>query len=291
MGRGLVAILILALGTVARAAADQTLNLYEWLATAPTIVVGEIIADDQRLIEMRTESVLRGDLAAGSRILLDLKAANRARKEGEPALDLERGWRVLLLLTPSRTRRSDEGAVFDLVRDVRGARVLPLEGADAMIAAAERLAAIQDLADDRLVWGALGDLLFFDDNPILVDTALDLHLKFRRGRSALLARLEPLLASPRPEIRSKAALLVGAILEGSREEGSAPPGSDLVPQVVGLARRDPIVDVRVEATRALGRIPGTIATESLREIAEQDDSQDVRYEAKRLLLERAGPRP
>ena len=98
-------------------------------------------------------------------------------------------------------------------------------------------------------------------------------------------------ASPRPEIRSKAALLVGAILEGPWGEGSATPGADLVPQVVGLARRDPIVDVRVDATRALGRIPGTIATESLREIAEQDDSQDVRYEAKRLLLERAGPRP
>lgn len=142
-----------------------------------------------------------------------------------------------------------------------------------------------------MIWGALGDLLFFDGNPVLIETVLDLHLKFRRGGSALIGRLEPLLTSPRPEVRAKAVALVGSILEAGEQDVSSPDGENLVPQVIGLARRDPVVEVRVEATRALGRVPGRLAADSLRDIAEQDASQDVRYEAKRILLERARSAP
>jgi hypothetical protein len=51
-----------------------------------------------------------------------------------------------------------------------------------------------------------------DDNPVLVDAALDLYVKFRRESTGLAPFVEPLLDHPRPDFRRRAALVLGRLL-------------------------------------------------------------------------------
>jgi hypothetical protein len=261
------------------------LGLYEWMATAPIVIAADIVADDGKLVQAVVRSPIKGGLAPGASVLIDQRQANRDRELGVAALDLTKGRGYLVLLKPSTRRKKSPSPVYELVRGLNGARLLPVEGSAATIAAAARLAEVQERRNDEFVWETLPDFLQ-DENPVLVDEALDLYVKFRRERVNLVPIVQPLLEHPRPDVRRRAALLLGRVLVRA-EAGQVAERPRVVAELTGRARRDDDVAVRREATSALAALPDAGIDETLRVIARDDPDQDVRFEAEKSIFERS----
>ncbi len=261
------------------------LGLYEWMATAPIVIAADVVADDGKFVQAVARAAIKGGLTVNTVVLVDLRRANRDREAGAAALDLTKGRAYLMLLTASTRRSSEPSPIYDLVRGVRGAKALPLEGSAATIAAASRMAEVQERNSDDYLWATLPDFLE-DPNPVLVDAALDLYVKFRRESAALVPSVQPLLEHPRPDFRRRAALLLGHVLVRAGASG-VPERPRLVAELTGRARRDDDVTVRREATSALAALPDAGIDETLRLIAHDDPDQHVRFEAEKAIFERS----
>ena len=255
------------------------------MATAPIVIAADIVADGSKFVKAVTREAFKGALVVDGTVLVDLRRANRDREMGAPALDLEKGRAYLLLLQPSRRGKKEPYPVFDLVRGVRGAKPLPVEGSAATIAAVARLAAVQERNNDAFLWATLPGFLE-DDNPVLVDAALDLYVKFHRETAALIPVVSPLLEHPRPDVRRRAVLVVGRVLERA-DSANVPERPDVIAELSGRARRDDDVTVRRVATAALASLPDAGVDETLRVIARDDPDQNVRFEAEKALFERS----
>jgi hypothetical protein len=275
-----VSALVLAL-PAARAA---PLDLYEWIAPAPVVAAARIERDAGKLVEVELAEVFRGGLPQGTRLMIDLRRANREREEDRRSLRFEAERAYLVLLTRDGTRSSSGLPVFGLVRGIDGARELPAEGSPAVLDAIRRFVGVQDRKDEIAAWTSFRELLE-EANPVLLENSLDLFLKFRRGDLPLLPVLRPLLAHPRADLRARTARLIGQIVE-HRAESEIPDDDGILSEIYARARRDPSAEVRVAATAALGGIGGTGPEELLLEIARSDPEQEVRYEAEKLLFER-----
>jgi hypothetical protein len=260
------------------------LGLYEWMGTAPIVISAEILVDDGKFVQAVSRTTIKGGLAEGTVVLVDLKRVNRDREVGVRPLDLAKGHAYLLLLKPSGRDPKDPHPLFDLVRGLTGARELPAEGAAAVVDAAIRLAKIQERKNDALLWASVQDLLD-DPNPVLVDAALELVIKFRRESADLIPVVAPLLESPRPDIRRRAVLLVGRVLAKPGTE-SLPERGAMIGELTGRARRDDDAEVRQTATAALAILPDAGIDETLRTIGQDDPDQNVRFEAEKALYER-----
>jgi HEAT repeat protein len=263
------------------------LGLYEWMATSPTVIAADIVADDGRFVRAIARNAIKGSVAVDAVALIDLRQANRDREPGTAALDLVKGRAYVLLLQPSTRGKKEPHPVFDLVRGIHGSRALPPEGSAATVSALVRLAAVQERNNDEFLWASLPDFLQ-DDNPVLVDAALELYVKFRRETAALLPVVSPLLEHPRPDVRRRAAVIVGrALVRAGATE--LPERSEVVAELTGRARRDDEVSVRRAATNALGALPDPGIDEALRAIARDDPDQDVRFDAEKAIFERSHP--
>ena len=261
-------------------AAAPDINLYEWVSGAPVVVVARIDEARGKYAEATALSALRGTLPPDGRVLVDVRRANRDRTSGEMRLELEQGRSYVLLLAPA-----SESGIHVLVRGCEGARPLPAEGASVTVEAVARLVRIQDGDGPFLAWGELGPLLG-DENPVLVETALDLFSKFHAASPELLPGLLRLLDHPRPHVRGQSAGLVGAVLARAGSDAPVPEASMALDELVARARRDPSAEVRAAATAAIGRISGPGVEDVLEEIARDDPDQVVRYAATRSLYER-----
>jgi len=260
------------------------LGLFEWMAVAPIVVAATVIADDGKFVVAVATTPVKGGVAPGTTVEVDLRQTNRDREAGVPALDLAKGKSYLLLLSPSTRGKAEPHPVFALERGVRGAKELPVEGSAATIDAAVRLAAIQERKSDELLWSTLPDFLQ-DENPVLVDAVLDLYVKFRRESTEMVGILEPLLEHPRPDFRRRAALLLGRVLTRAASD-ALPERAELVAALTGRARRDDDAGVRREATAALAALSDAGVDEALRAIAQDDPDQDVRFEAEKSVFVR-----
>ena len=259
-------------------------NLYDWMAVAPNVVAARVTVDDQRYLEIEVTHGFRGTLAAGQKVKVDQKKANREREMNRPALRMEAGNDYLMLLKLEPPKKKDEPPPYEIVRGTEGVREIPAEGGVLWLEAAERFASIQERKDERVLWRSLGDMLE-EPNPILIETSLDMYLKFRRGETEMLPSIRPLLSHPRADLREKALSLIGLILDRT---GGAPAEEDagLLAELIGRARRDDAVPVRVAATRALGSVKQRGTDEVLREISREDPEQLVRYQAEVILMTR-----
>ncbi len=274
------------------AAAGGDRNLWEWMNVAPIVTLLEVRERDGGETLANVERVFHGQIEPRTTIALDVRGANRERAGGAPALSLREGGMYLALLEPAERRRNrDKGPLYRLVRGVDGVREIPAEGALAWIDAAARIAAIRALENDLLVWEALGSLLA-DPNPILMRTGLDAHAVFDRGDSSLFPSLVPLLSHPAPDVRAEAAAVSAICLRREPAAAGEDAGRDVVLRLIALARRDGDLAVRIAATRALAEVRDASVGQVLAEVAAEDPEQDVRFEAERLLVERAsgGPR-
>lgn len=260
------------------------LGLYEWMGTAPIVVAADVVTDDGKYVQAITRTPIKGGLVAGDTVLIDLRRVNRDREVGVRPLDLAKGHAYLLLLGPSGRGAKEPHPVYDLVRGLAGARELPTEGAAAVVDAASRLARIQERKNDAILWSSVRELLD-DPNPVLVDAALELVVKFRRESADLVPVVTPLLESPRPDIRRRAVLIVGRILTKPGTD-SLPERGSLIGEMTGRARRDEDPTVRQTATAALAVLPDAGIDETLRTIGQDDPDQNVRFEAEKALYER-----
>ena len=261
------------------------LGLYDWMATAPIVIAADIAADDSRFVKVVTRSAFKGALIVDSPVLVDLRQANRERELGTPALDLAKGRAYLLLLKASPRGKKEPYPVFDLVRGVRGAKELPVEGSAATLAAVARLSQVQERNNDAFLWAALPDFLE-DDNPVLVGAALDLYVKFHRETAGLIPVVSPLMEHPRPDVRRRAVLVLGRALRRA-DSADLPERPEVVAELSGRARRDDDLNVRREATTALAALPDAGIDETLRAIARDDPDQNVRFEAEKALFDRS----
>ncbi len=262
-----------------------SLNLYEWLATAPVVVTGTNVMTYGKYTDFTVDSELRGEMAPGTVFRVNVRRANRdrVRQLDKKALRFDEGRSYVLLLTPAAKQPADAPPTFEFVRGVRGAREIPLEGAAVLLEAVARFVAIQERNDDGYTWRELSRMVE-GTNPLLLETALDLFIKFRRGRFDQLGALRPLLDHPSESLRERTALLIGQILDRQREQ-PVPHRELLQSELVARARRDSAVSVRVAATRALYGLGGETVHDVLKEIAREDPDQNVRYTAERLLYE------
>ena len=276
--------LALALFGVEESATGQPLNLYEWLAVAPVVLSAENLGTYGKLAEFRVEAAHRGQAQAGSLIRVNVRRVNRDRDRlvDEP-LRFDEGANYLLLVTPAAKQPADGPQVFEFVRGVRGARPVPSEGADVWREAVERFVALQDQKDDTVRWRAFDEMLE-STNPILLETALEQLLKFQRGSLEDIPRLRPLLDHPEAAMRVRTARLLGLIVQ--RAEGHADGAATVEAELVGKARRDTSVVVRIAATEALHAFRGPTVEGVLEQIAREDPDQNVRYAAERLLYQR-----
>lgn len=286
MTRCVLGALMIACAAVEAAAAP--IDLYEWAALAPVVAVAEVRDDRGKYVEVEVGEVFRGGASPRERAWLDLKSANREREEGRPSLRLEEGRRYLVLLKRETTRKSDGRTVFALVRGIDGVRELPAEGAPATLDAVRRFVALQDRKDENAAWTSFREMLE-ETNPVVLESALNMFLKFRRGDLKLLPVVRPLLDHPRVDLRMKTARLIGQIVD-RRTESEIPDDAGVLVALYGLARRDSSAEVRVASTAAIGGIAGEGPEEVLREIARRDPEQSVRYEAEKLLFERNASR-
>jgi hypothetical protein len=282
--RRTIPVLLMALAALPAAAAELT--LYAWSAPAPTVLSGEVIGQVGKYTEVQAGQVFRGEFEPGARLLVDLKHTNRLRNlDVDPrALKLLPGEQRILLLHESPIKTVEGLPVYRLVRGVRGTRELPREGADVMLLALGKFIQIQDRKNEAATWELLAGMLE-ESNPIVLETALEQHLKFRRGAPAHLGSIRPLLDHPGSGIREAASRLIGQIMERYSREG-IPEEAELRSELVARARRDEVVLVRIAATGALAAFEGPGVLEILREIAAEDPEQEVRYMAETILLSR-----
>lgn len=278
--------LVLALAPSASSAEEQ--NLYEWVAPIPVVVTAKHIDKDSHERNFIVEDVFRGDVASGTAIRVRLRKANRDRDRelDDKPLKLEEGLSYVLLLQPAPTKKIDAPPTFDLVRGVDGTHEVPAEGREAFVAAVERFIRIQDSKDEGVVWRDLTDMLE-DRNPVLIETALEQFLKFRRGEPLLLGTLRPLLDHPSEELRKLAVGLIAQILiDDIGANDPIPDQVELRNELIARARRDSAIAVRIAAIEALSEMDWSIVEEVIEQIAEDDPDQTVRYTAETLMFDR-----
>lgn len=261
------------------------LGLYEWMGTAPIVIAADILADDGKYVQAMTRTPIKGGLPEKAVVLVDLRNANRDRPQGVPAADLVKGRAYLLLLKPSGRGKKEAYQVYDLVRGIKGLKDLPREGSEATVSAVVRLAEIQARSNDAYLWASLPELLQ-SENPVLVDAALDLYVKFRRESATLVPVLQPLLEHPRPDFRIRAVLLLGRVLARTGAT-DLPERPELVAELTGRARRDDDAAARREAVVALAPLPDAGIDETLGTIAHDDPDQNVRFEAAKSAFQRS----
>lgn len=277
-----LAIFVLAAPRVA-ASLDDERNLFEWSSLAPVVVAGTSIEINRKYVEVRVIESLRGDLAPGDVLRIAVKQANRTRDRmvDPKKLRLQVDSDYLLLLEPND--RSGEPS-YSLVRGVDGARELPLEGREAMLFALRTFIDIQSADSHNVWWDRFGQLVE-DTNPLLVQTALEQFLRYRRGEPELVVSLVPLLDHPKVAIREDAATLIGQIVERNPEPNAIPDDAAVRAELVSRATRDDAVVVRVAATEALASWPPELVDEVLEEISRSDPDQQVRYAAELVRRE------
>lgn len=267
------------------------LNLFEWSAVSPIVAEGEIVGEEGRYTALVVNRVLRGSVLPQTKVLIHTRLANRDRSPNADlkALRFEAGMSYLVLLEVDGDHQSGPNTVYRLVRGVQGARILPPEGAPAILDALQQFIEIQDAKNENETWRRFTGMLE-EANPVLLENALDQFLKFRRGTPQLLPAVLPLLEHPGPALRERAALLVGQVVSLERGQG-LPEEETLRAQLFARARRDPEVAVRVAACQALEGFADRGVGVVLEEIAESDPDQLVRYIAEKLLFDRRSREP
>jgi HEAT repeat protein len=166
---------------------------------------------------------------------------------------------------------------------------VPAEGDQVLFDALVQFVEIHDLKSDSITWKRFAGMLE-QNNPLLLQIAMDQMLKFRRGEPDLVMSLRPLLDHPRADLRERAVALMGQLVERHTPDG-IPEEPNLRSELVAAARRDPVIEVRVAATAALEWFRDPAITEILQQIADTDPERAVRYTAESLLLRRRSESP
>ena len=120
-------------------------------------------------------------------------------------------------------------------------------------------------------------------NALLQSTALDELMRLQEGDRDDLDWLQKLVRDPDPGVRGRAAAFMSRVFQGL-PAASAEQERPSLESIRERAHGDPDATVRIASVKALGSWPERDqVVPDLQAIGGSDASQDVRYEARRLL--------
>jgi hypothetical protein len=258
------------------------LSLYQLLARAPIVIHGRIVHGAGRLAEVKVMENFRGKAPAET-IRLDFRDLNLQTGGKGQLVFLDGEDYILFLEHPDFRKPSKKKEdILGLYHGREGFRKLPEEGAGETIEAVRQLASVMDLPPAEQAHALRQRAQ--QNNSVLKTTALDELLRLEEGDRDDLDWLQRAVRDPDPAVRSRAAALM------SRVFTDLPPGSTdqerpSLESVRERAHGDPDAGVRAASVRALGSWPDRDqVVPDLQSIGTGDESQVVRYEARRLLF-------
>jgi len=264
-------------------------GLYELMGRSDLAVVGRVVSGSLKLAQVEVVEVLRGSARPGERVQIAFRDLNGQLRKSERVLFQDDETDVLFLVPEmnawGKPKSSDR---YTLYRGRFGKFTLPREGAATYLEAAREFARLAALKDHRLLFAELRGLLA-STNPIVVDSGLEEIFRLRIMDAKTLVMVVGYLQDASPHRRVSSLRLLAQYLEGGTNRTDPPDLQESVlPPVEVLVRNDPEEQVRVEAVRVLGVWGGDLVEPTLREVAEQDQAQSVRYEARVILLRHGG---
>ena len=273
-------------------------TLFQLAARAELVVHARVRAGALKHALVEVLAPLKGEPPAGL-LRIAFRDANLDRPPGTAAMVFTDGREEILFLRPyplPPKRRAKNPDLFELIHGARGRLTLPAEGGRGFVDAVREITGI--VADDPAAQIRRLAALLSSANPFLAEASLLEIERLDAASEAHYSHLVALLGSPRSALRAGALRLMARVFAaaGERPEGAragdpydpADPAGAARSALAGVAERarnDSDVEVRVAAVAALGAWPIPNATNpDLRAIAASDRSQDVRFEAKRILF-------
>jgi hypothetical protein len=276
-----IATAICAVAGPARAEVEE-LTLYQRTGRASLVVRGRALSDATRRPEVMVLETLKGSYPERTRLVVVPHSEDNTRPT--PWLHREvfkKGQESVLFLEPfvDDFGRPGEAHVFKVMGARDGKLDLPPEGADALLNAVRRFAAVQALGQLEAQARALRGMLH-EHNPYLLEAALSECRRFRLGETQDVMDLVPLVEHARPDLRRGALALLAQIIE-TPEPGAPPdfPRQRVFEAVAARARLDEDASVRSAAVDTLEAFQDEAALALLDGIGASDPSQQVRYEA------------
>jgi HEAT repeat protein len=264
-------------------------SLYELTARSDLVVLARVISGALKLAQVQVREIFRGSVPPGARLQIAFRDFNtNLGKENRIVFD--DGESELLFLVPevdAEGKRKGKDR-YTLFRGRFGRFQLPREGGDVYLDAVREFAGLAALKDHRELFRRLKALLL-SPNPVLVDAGLQEVLKLDLVDREMVPQILRFSQDVAPGRRIAAMRLASRLFTGLRNKTEESELQDaLLPPLVVLARNDPDEQVRVESVLALGAWGGEAVQETLREIADQDPAQTVRYQARVILLKASG---
>jgi hypothetical protein len=252
------------------------------------VVAVRVTSGSLKRAKVRVLEVFRGEATPGDELQIAFRNFN---------LDLDRDHRIvfidgesdILFLVPELNRKGlpKEKNRFTLHRGRWGKFTLPREGEGLYLEAVHEFARLALLKDHRQLYAELRELPQ-SDNAVLVDIGLSEIGRLRLMDHELIPVILPYLQDPSPKRRSRSLQLLADWLNRVEDPSQYPELWDTVlPAIQRLARNDSQDQVRAAAVDALGAWRGEEVESTLREVAELDREQEVRYRAQLMLLERS----
>jgi hypothetical protein len=272
---------------------EESPGLYHLTARADLVVSAQVISGSLKLAQVRVVEVFRGRARPGQRLQIAFRDFNLSFGK-EDRIVFGDGDTELLFLAPEldwngKPKGEDR---YTLLRGRFGRFTLPREGEEIYLEAVREFSRLVSLKDHRELFSRLRNLIG-SSNPVLADAAMTEVLDLDLMDRYLAPRVMEYYLDPAPGRRVMALKLMSRLFEITKDRDGDPDFQDatLAPVKV-LARNDPDERVRVAAVDAMGSWGGLAVRETLREVARQDASQLVRYEAEVILLrEGASGRP
>jgi len=266
----------------------RDLTLYQKVGRAPLVVWGEVTDGVHRFAAIKTVEVLKCSIPEkpGDHFRIAFRLDSFLRRPWEDKISFATNERVLLFLRKFTKEDGEqpEGDLYTLMWGAQGREALPAEGAEATVDAARAFVSIQAERDyDRqaeMLRDAIGSR-----NPILVSGAFGELLAARLGELSMLPQLVEFLDNPRDDLRVLALQTMRQIIADAGTAGREIPNRvQLTDQLRGRTALDPSAPFRVQAVKTLAVLGGDGVRAFLQQLARDDPSQDVRYEAERALL-------
>ena len=242
-----------------------------------------VLDGDDRVARMIVEEVIKGEY---DREVLKVvfRARNLSRGYWEEKIQFEEGSELILFLERFRKRGElQKPDQFQLIKGFQGKVDVPPEGQAAFLQAVRRFAEIQEMGSQLAIWEAARGLLN-EENPFLVQAGFEQVLRFRLADEGLVPVVLDHLDGESVPFRTLAARTLGQVFEESRRTEEILDTEDHVRDLLlHTAMNDGSVTVRVQSIKALEAKWDAALVPSLRQIATEDPSQAVRYQAERAI--------
>jgi len=257
------------------------LTFYQVMARAPIVLHGRIIHGAVRLAEVKVLENFRGKAPAED-IRLDFRDLNIQTAGKEQVVFADGDEYIFFLARPEfRKQTKKKENILELYHGRDGFRRLPPEGAGEVIEAVRQLAFVLDLPAGEQAQALRQRAQ--QRNALLQSTALDELMRLQEGDRDDLDWLQKLVRDPDPGVRGRAAAFMSRVFQGL-PAASAEQERPSLESIRERAHGDPDATVRIASVKALGSWPERDqVVPDLQAIGGSDASQDVRYEARRLL--------